>query len=504
MVIGAPLFGLGAAPVAATTPPPAPITEYATYPDGSDAVVFPEDCTVTSGKAVLTDVAFTVNGGAPAADLASLAPLGEGDVVAMTWSGVTPGCEDATISLAVSRADSLAAEPERDHELVDRATVPASASTLTLTMPARTAACAFAVDAIVGPPLETVGPDGSFYLAADREAILGQTEPGRSTSISTAPGGADDCAPADPDTQTIVSCIDGGLLVFFRNDGEVDTRFALEVDDASVDAFDLAPGGETSRVVPMFEDSSARVVVTADGQTVHDAVHTFDCEGAATPPTATITNRCASANPAVVLENPTTEPVTFTVTVGGASTEHVVDPNSATRVPVPLGEGASVDVTVSRGGLTVAQEVVTRDCEQTTATITSACASPGAEITVVNEGASTSVEVSVDGAPVAVVPLESGASTSAFVPLAEDTRTLIAVRDVHGATLAAETIVRNCVPDAFVLGVQVDPPGGRGSLPRTGSHLGGPILLSGLLIALGAFSLGAAELTTIVVRRRHT
>jgi hypothetical protein len=306
-------------------------------------------------------------------------------------------------------------------------------------------------------------------------------------------------AAAEPGTGTIVSCIDGGLLVFFTNDGEADTHFTLEVDEVLVDEFDLEPGGEVSRVVPMEEDTSARIVVSADGEVVDDAVHTYDCDDGVTEPKATIANQCTAASPAVVLENPTAEPVTFTVIVGTETTDHEVDPNSATRVPAELGEDASVDITVIRGGVTVAHELVTRDCERTSATIVDDCRSPGAALEIVNEGVSTSIEITAGGDSVAVLPLDADSVTTAVVPLAEDTSTRITVIDAHGGTVAEATIARDCNE---VLGVAFGPPTSQDELPRTGENTFGLVALGSMLIALGSVCLTLSGLTSGVVLRR--
>ncbi len=182
---------------AATAPVPPPVTDYATYPQ-RDAL-FPPGCTV-DGAGVLVGLAFTARGESRAS-LRELV-LGPGDVVTMSWSGFAPGCEGIGVSLSVKKTNTPAFEPADNQQLLRPydycgpggvACSPASDGRyqLQLAVPAREVSCNYQIDAAIGPPLEVVGPAGSYYTTGNREA---NGKPGGPDMlISAYNGGVGDC-----------------------------------------------------------------------------------------------------------------------------------------------------------------------------------------------------------------------------------------------------------------------------------------------------------------------
>jgi hypothetical protein len=147
------------------------VTDYANYPDTPQAMLTP-GCDANGD---VSGVAFSLNGGAPVGGLADLPEMQAGDVLTMTWNGVSADCAGSAISLSVK----VAQEPVFDQN-VDQLALPGgyNVATLTdgpgslsLTMPDMTPygfGCAYQLDATVGVPLQIVGPSGSDYSASVR------------------------------------------------------------------------------------------------------------------------------------------------------------------------------------------------------------------------------------------------------------------------------------------------------------------------------------------------
>lgn len=171
----------------AQTPSPVAVTDYANYPLGLG--IIPATCT-TQGSAILSGVQYSMNGGAPVSNLADLGQVPNNASITMTWTGYAPGCEGIGVSLSrkVSRTVGF---NENDNQYLNVWSYcgpggnPCNGSlTLNLATSGVSVAC-YQLDANVGPPLEIVGPAGSFY------SINGQFN----TLLSANNGGAGDCTP---------------------------------------------------------------------------------------------------------------------------------------------------------------------------------------------------------------------------------------------------------------------------------------------------------------------
>lgn len=169
ILAGATLLTFGTA--SAQTLPPL-VTDYANYPDTSQAMLS-DGCSAFVG---LGGISFNVNGGTPVGALTDLPEVSAGDVLTMSWTGVSAECFGSAVSLVVKVAQQPVFQ-----QFVDQFTPPGgynvttvtdnSPGSLSLTLPDLTSygfGCAYQIDAIVGVPLAVVGPNGSDYSASVR------------------------------------------------------------------------------------------------------------------------------------------------------------------------------------------------------------------------------------------------------------------------------------------------------------------------------------------------
>ena len=191
VAVGVPLAltGLLLDPAAAAQPTPAPVSDFATYPQPE---LIPPTCPGEGNEGSLADIVvnprFTITGGPASGTYASLrfiqVPLEPGDVVTMTWASFLPGCEDAIIALSIKESDEAVFDATDNQVLMNDpqhydACGPTSVpcvpgaggrfGPLTVVIPSRTTTCNYQIDATVGPPLTIIGPDGSFYSSGGRQ-----------------------------------------------------------------------------------------------------------------------------------------------------------------------------------------------------------------------------------------------------------------------------------------------------------------------------------------------
>jgi LPXTG-motif cell wall-anchored protein len=179
------------------------VTDYVNYPNTAEAQL-PAGCDGTGPQGVQ----YAINGAAPVASLADLPTLNAGDEIAMSWTGTTPACVGVPIALAIK----VASNPFFDQDDNQDAYVPYGVATsdggpggFTYTLPGLVEfelGCNYQLDAIVGVPLAVVGPDGSYYTNAIREAN-GKAS-GVTTLIGQAKNGAYETCEAPPTTTTTV------------------------------------------------------------------------------------------------------------------------------------------------------------------------------------------------------------------------------------------------------------------------------------------------------------
>ncbi|MCC6433902.1 MAG: hypothetical protein IT196_02635 [Acidimicrobiales bacterium] len=171
----------------AQTPSPVAVTDYANYPLGLG--IIPGTCT-TQGSGILTGTQYSMNGGAPVGSLAELGQVPGDAVITMTWTGYAPGCEGIGVSLSRKVALTIGFN-EADNQYLNvwsycgpQGNACNGSLTLNLGTSATSVTC-YQLDANVGPPLEIVGPGGSFYSMNGRFNTL----------LSANNGGSGDCTP---------------------------------------------------------------------------------------------------------------------------------------------------------------------------------------------------------------------------------------------------------------------------------------------------------------------
>jgi hypothetical protein len=193
-------LGIGASPAfgqANQSGGPAPITDYANYPLGLG--IIPEGCTA-QGPDVVEGEQFSVDGGAPVANMRDLGEVANDAVVTMTWTSFAPGCENVGITL--SRKISItpafnAADVQylNSWSYCGPGGVPCTAPySLTLDLRLAAPVHCYQLDANIGPPLNVVGPDTAYYSLNSQFNML----------ISAKNGGTEPCTPEPCPTNPMV------------------------------------------------------------------------------------------------------------------------------------------------------------------------------------------------------------------------------------------------------------------------------------------------------------
>ncbi len=209
---------VGMSPASAAEP--APITDYASYPNVTPSII-PEGCTADGPRITVGEEFVVTNPGDDPETVTDLRDLEAptmvpGTVIEMSWSGFAAGCDTAGISLSAKRAASPSFDPDTEQTLIasaydycgplagaDPCVLDGGRYRLAITLPAE-AACFYQVDAVVGPPLLTVwnaddaegNPLGSFY--SDDTRVANGRQGGFNMLISAANGGLGECDPPPP------------------------------------------------------------------------------------------------------------------------------------------------------------------------------------------------------------------------------------------------------------------------------------------------------------------
>jgi hypothetical protein len=162
-------LGIGASPAfgqANQSGGPSPITDYANYPLGLGLI--PAGCTA-QGADVVEGEQFSVDGGAPVADMRLLGEVSNTAVITMTWTSFAPGCEGVGITLSRKISGSNDFDPADEQFLGawsycgpggNACTAP---YTLVLDLSLAPPVSCYQLDANIGPPLDVVGPNTAYY-----------------------------------------------------------------------------------------------------------------------------------------------------------------------------------------------------------------------------------------------------------------------------------------------------------------------------------------------------
>ncbi len=332
-----------------------------------------------AGEAFLTGTTYDVARGQIANDLGllpvvaattlregTIGRLYPGDTITMKWTGfggTECNGEAIGVSLAVKKAPAPAFDQTADQALlldfaycgspegISGATSCEEANnTLTLTLPGYDEACDYQIDAVIGGPLEIVGPGGSFYGSSFRpnggpdmlitannggpEACAtvtktvsvgeGATDPGnRDYLICLTPAGGE-VADAVQDLADDVSCPVGAIAVVLQAGGSK----TIEVTPGTTYEISEVLAADDVRVLqPMFTPSTGENLVgltnifqCADRgdteqpspavQVGYTVVIDEDCTPPTTPPTVPTTPPTVPTTPPTVPTTPPTVPTT--------------------------------------------------------------------------------------------------------------------------------------------------------------------------------------------------
>jgi hypothetical protein len=383
-VLGAIFVSLSPSAGAATEATVPPITgpDLATYPQDG---IFPNGCT-HDGPSILVGVnyAITHNGVTRNATVLNTEQLFIGDSVTMSWTDYAPGCEGVGISLAVKSTDHSDFVITDNQKLVsyqycsgsDCGGNGTSFGNLTIKVPSKQDACNFQFDAVIGPPLSVVGPNGSYYTRASR-AAMGKAHPDdRDMLIGYSNGGKGECVPPTASaTQSCTTSSGVGVDVAIVNpDPNDDATVDVLKNGVALDSNVNVPVGQTVHVIVPFnvnESGNVSVNWTGSAGPVTPAVEifnsdfTFDCNHAG----VTITNSCSQGGVVMDFTNTGDAPAVLTVKKNGTVIDTVtVDAHGTAQRTYAMAEDETSSYRVSGGGFDSGIQSITHDCVQATST----------------------------------------------------------------------------------------------------------------------------------------
>lgn len=143
-------------------------------------------------------------------------------------------------------------------------------------------------------------------------------------SLSTIAGAtpasaAEEAGPPQPEAVIMTrACEQNGALVVMNNLGGGSVTFNVLADNEASGAFTVTAGSQASHLVPIMEDQTVAIQVTADGMAPVAASRTRDCEATA-PAAADTTTGATDPVDAVPAGTPAPEPVAPPTAVAGAS-----------------------------------------------------------------------------------------------------------------------------------------------------------------------------------------
>lgn len=90
------------------------------------------------------------------------------------------------------------------------------------------------------------------------------------------------CAPSEPPQPsaavTTRTCEQNGAIIVLNNTGGGTVTFTVLVDNEAFGTFDVSAGTQQSHLVPILEDQSRNILVTADGMDPLAVTRTRDCQ----------------------------------------------------------------------------------------------------------------------------------------------------------------------------------------------------------------------------------
>ena len=361
------------------------ITNFATYPQDG---LIPTGC-AHDGADVLLGVSYTITHAGvdrPSTNL-SAEQLFIGDTVKMSWTDYAAGCEGIGISLAVKSTDHNVFVITDNQHLIsyqycsgaDCGGNGTGFGNLTIQVPSKQDACNFQFDAVIGPPLQDVGPNGSYYNSPNRQS-QGKAHPtDRNMLIGFSNGGKGECvAPTATASQSCSN--EGGPSVdvaIVNNDTNDTATVNVLKGGIAVHSDVTVPVGQTVHSFVPF-DVNEKAVVSVDWtdsagpvvpvQEIFTHEFTFDCVG----PGAAITHSCAQGGVKIDFVNNGDSPTSLAVTKNGVliDTVDLVAHGTDTRT-YAMAEDETATYRATGTGYDSGDQTFTNDCvggESTTTT----------------------------------------------------------------------------------------------------------------------------------------
>lgn len=478
-------------------------SDLSIYPNVSPSI-FPDGCTA-NGANILTGVSYSlVHDGntTTSTDLRNFS-LVIGDTVTMTWQGYAQNCAGVGISLAVKATQHPVFVPNDDQHLVDfqycsgaDCGSEAAFGHLSLTIPDRVAACNFQLDAVIGPPLSSVGPNGSYY--GNQLRVDNGKASGPDMLISANNGGEGKCI-IPPTATAVFTCSTSGVDVAVHNPDDDDVAHVnILKNGVVVEGLDNVAVGTLSTVheaVPFTNGETATVSVV--DVLTNETVFTQDFTANCLDVSATMSQSCSSGGVDIHLANTKEGTAHFTVTVGD-STSHVDLVSGTKDVHVDVPEDSTVSVTVSEqfGGTLIDSQSVTMDCQQPTVGIVHDCGTGGATFTFSNTGESPSmVTVTKNGEVIDTVTVPGQSTSTKTYAMNEDETAMFRATGT-GLDTGDQSVTFDCVEaQQETTSSTTAPPAVQGEeLARTGAaSTVGLTTAAGLLLMLGGFFLAIAN-----------
>lgn len=93
---------------------------------------------------------------------------------------------------------------------------------------------------------------------------------------------AEEAGPPEPQAAVMTRlCEQNGAVVVMNNFGGGSVTFNVLVDNEASGSYAVSAGAQANHLVPVMEDQTVAILVTADGMPAVSATRTRDCEGAA-------------------------------------------------------------------------------------------------------------------------------------------------------------------------------------------------------------------------------
>ena len=241
----------------------------------------------------------------------------------------------------------------------------------------------------------------------------------------------------EPAAQITHDCT-GYTVVLDNSKSSVAVTFTVTVNGVSTPV--SVPANDKKTVTgDVVEDEPTTIAVSVREDTIKSKTFTVDCE----KPAASISSDCTSYT--IVLDNSKNNvDATYTVTVNGETTTHVVGKTPET-ITGDVAEGSKNAIEVVSGDVKLASKTFTVDCVK----IEHDCTTYTVTLDNTTSDVATTFVVTVNGTP-ATHTVDAGESVDVTGPVVEDEATTITVTS-GDKTIETETFTENCEQPAATI-----------------------------------------------------